>query len=265
MYSLHVNCAADESEFVSAELWEAGTVAVCEMDFDGRVVLIAGFETNGSRQQLLEQFARYAPEWRSEPARDWVAETEAAWPPRAVGERLFLAPLWSDDATPPGRLRIVHNPGLACGTGEHPCTQLALMALERCVTPGLRVVDVGTGSGLLAIAAVRLGARTALGIDPDEAALSSACENFALNCFAARLAVGSADCLATSCADVTVANISGTVLLAILDDLLRITRPGGWIVLTGFPQSEASVFEDALPISETFGIDDWRCVVARNV
>jgi len=263
MYSLRVTCAAEESEFVSAELWEAGTLAIGEMDADGRLVLIAGFETNSQRSELLERFAKYSPVWQHEPVRDWVAETQAAWPARTVGERLFVAPVWSEDVTPAGRERVVHNPGLACGTGEHPCTQLALIAIEKCVTPGCRVVDVGTGSGLLAIAALRLGAAKVVGVDPDEDAMKAASENFLLNGFAPQLAVGSADCLAAACADVTVANISGTVLLSIFDDLVRITRPGGWMILTGFPKTEASVFERAFAGVEMSGIDEWRCVVAR--
>ncbi len=187
MYSLRLNCAADESEFASAELWDAGTVGIREIDEDGRVVLIAGFERNDQRGELLERFANYSPEWRHEPARDWIAETQAAWPARSVGQRLFVAPVWSQETTPSGRERIIHNPGLACGTGEHPCTQLALMALEKCVTPGCTVVDVGTGSGILAIASLRLGAARAFGIDPDEAAIPAACENFSLNGLPAQL------------------------------------------------------------------------------
>lgn len=248
---------------LSAELWEAGPIAIREMASEGRVLLIAGFETNGAKRELLTRFHNYSPEWRSEAATDWVAESQAAWQPRSVGTRLFLAPPWSSDRTPAGRERIIHNPGLACGTGEHPCTQLALIALEKCVGPAFRVVDIGTGSGILAIAALRLGARWAAGIDPDETAITAASENFALNGLGPRLAVGSAECLADSCSDVTVANISGTVLLSILDDLLRATRPGGWLILTGFPENEAHVFERALPNCQVLGIDEWRCVVAK--
>ncbi len=263
MYSLRLTCSAEQSEFISAELWDAGTIAVREMDADGRVLLIAGFETNAAVRDLLVRFGDYSPEWRAEAATDWVAETQAAWPPRSVGERLFLAPAWSEEPTPAGRERVIHNPGSACGTGEHPCTQLALIALERCVAPGCTVIDIGTGSGILAIAALRLGAAAAVGIDPDEAALEAARENFALNGLDAHLVVGSADCLAADCSDVTVVNISGTVLLSILDDLQRATCPGGWLILTGFPEAEAHVFERALPTSETFGIGEWRCVVAK--
>ena len=75
-----------------------------------------------------------------------------------VGERLFLAPPWSEETVPDGRVRLIHNPGLACGTGEHPCTQMALAAMERIVKPGDRVADIGTGSGILAIGAALLKA-----------------------------------------------------------------------------------------------------------
>lgn len=264
MYSLHLSCRPSESEFLSAELWEAGTIAVREMESDGRVELIAGFETNNEREELLERFADHSPRWRHEPFRDWVAETQAAWPARGVGERFFLAPVWSGVPTPSGRTRIMHNPGLACGTGEHPCTQLALMALEKCVTPGCTVVDVGTGSGLLAIAALRMEASRALGLDLDEAALRAARENFELNGLSACLAAGSGDCVATAWADVTVANINATVLLSIFDDLARITRPGGWLILTGFPKIEARLLETAFLKTETIRKDEWCCVTAHR-
>ncbi|MBV9611828.1 MAG: 50S ribosomal protein L11 methyltransferase [Acidobacteriaceae bacterium] len=178
---------------------------------------------------------------------------------RAVVSRARLEP----GPTPPGRMRIIHNPGLSCGTGEHPCTQLALMALERYVTQGARVADVGTGSGILAIAALRLGAAFAVGIDPDRAALCGARENFLLNGLTPALVAGSAESLATGCADITVANIDGTVLLSIVDDLIRITRPGGWLILSGFPEAEAGASRELFPNAESFGIADWRCLVAK--
>ncbi|MBV9084816.1 MAG: 50S ribosomal protein L11 methyltransferase, partial [Acidobacteriaceae bacterium] len=174
------------------------------------------------------------------------------------------APMWSNDPTPPGRVRIVHNPGLACGTGEHPCTQLALAAMERQVKSGSRVADIGAGSGILSIAAVRLGARFALGVDTDVEALTTARENFALNQLSPMLLAGSADCLAAACSDLTVANINGSVLLAIMDDLQRITRRGGRLILTGFTASELPVFRRIFQKAEVCQIEQWTCVVATS-
>ena len=237
-------------------------MGIRELDDNAKITLIAGFETNDRRAELLKQFAAYAPEWYAEETIDWVEVSQRAWPAIEIGERFFLAPLWSGEPTPESRLRVIHNPGLACGTGAHACTQLCLIALEKHVRAGDRVVDVGTGSGVLSIAALRLGAARATGIDTDFAALHAARENFELNGLPPQLVCGSADAAATGCADVTVANISGTVLLAIWEDLLRIARPGGTLIISGFPESEAHVFEDLLPGAEVVVADDWVCFAA---
>jgi ribosomal protein L11 methyltransferase len=262
MYSLRLTCKPEEVELLSAELYGAGTVGIREVDEDSATVLVAGFETNECRQELLGRFQPYSPEWTAEPAIDWVQVSRNAWPAREVGQRLFLAPYWSDATTPEERIRIVHNPALACGTGEHACTQLALIALEQRVTPGCTMVDVGTGSGILAIAARQLGASTTFGLDIDCAALSAARGNFALNDLQASLICGSAECMRTWSADITIANISATVLLAIWEDLLRITRPGGTFIVTGFPDNEAAVIRSLLSHPETFEGDDWVCFAA---
>jgi ribosomal protein L11 methyltransferase len=260
MYSLRLTCRPDEVDLLTAELLEAGTIAIQETEEHGSTVLIAGFETNNTRRELLSRFALHSPEWSAEPATDWASVSRSAWPARTVGERLFLAPPWSEEITPEGRIRVVHNPGLACGTGEHPCTQLALMALEQSVFPGCTLVDVGTGSGLLALAALRLGAARAIGVDLDFAALAAARENFDLNGVRAELICASADALASNFADITIANISGTVLLAIWDDLARITRNPGQLILTGFPESEATFFRELLPDARAIQQDGWCCL-----
>ena len=199
MFSLRLKCARGEVDFISAELWEAGTVGIREMDESDGVCLIASFETNEARFGLLRDFASHDAIWSQEDSTNWVEATHRAWPAREIGEQIFLAPPWCSDETPTGRVRVIHNPGLACGTGEHPCTQLALAALETSDFAGKTIVDIGTGSGILAIAALRLGASFAIGIDTDESALSAARENFELNKLPTHLIAGSADCLRDGC------------------------------------------------------------------
>ncbi len=255
---------------LSGELWDAGTIGVREIDVfpataqeNECVRLIASFETNATRDNLLERFSDFAPQWTHENETDWVRETERAWPGRLIGQKLFLAAPWCLEETPTGRERLIHNPGLACGTGEHPCTQLALQALERVVRPGCVVADIGTGSGILAIAALRLGAVWAAGSDIDEEALKTARGNFELNGLATNLVVGSVDCFSARSVDVAVANINASVLLALADDLVRIVRPGGASILTGFPLSEAGTVRALFGATETLERDGWSCLISR--
>ena len=259
MYSLRLKCKAEEVDLLSTELWEAGTAGIRELEDGDGVVLIAGFETNDERADLLTRFARREARWTQEDSTNWVEVSQRAWPARSIGQRIFLAPPWCTDPTPDGRVRVIHNPGLACGTGEHPCTQLALAAIENAEIANKTVVDIGTGSGLLAIAALRLGASVAIGVDPDEAALHAARENFKLNGLPSRLAAGSSDCLRDECASVTVANISGTVLISMADELLRLSA--GQLILTGFTRDELTAMEETFGRGEVTFSDEWCCLV----
>ncbi len=262
MHALRLTCEPGEVDGISAQLWEAGTAGIQEIERGALVELIAGFEDARRGTELLERFQAYRPEWERQPETDWVAVTHAAWPPREIGTRIFLVPLWFNGSTPRGRVRIIHNPGRASGTGEHPCTQLVLEALERIVKRDMTVLDVGTGSGILAIAAVRLGATVVCGVDTDAEALETARENFELNGVAPNLVAGTAECLLSETGDVVAANINPTVLLSILDDLFRITKPGGHLILSGFVAEETSALVDLLPRSEVSGRGPWRCIVA---
>lgn len=259
MYSLHLTCVALEAEKVSVALWEAGTVGVQEIPSGDHVILIAGFE----KAFDSSAFAEYRPKWEREDEIDWVSATRQAWPGRIIGERIFLAPLWNSDATPEGRVRVIHNPGRASGTGEHPCTRLALESLERCIDRNTSVIDVGTGSGILSIASLRLGARMAIAVDMDTESLITTRENFVSNELTPTVCAGSADCVAPEVGDVVVANISGTVLLSMADEIVRILRPGGKLILSGFPESELSVLKETFGMGETTTLDEWRCLTIQ--
>jgi ribosomal protein L11 methyltransferase len=266
MYSLELTCLEEDVDLLTAELWEAGTIGIRELQVGGgRTLLIAGF----AEQPLFDfeaRLARYAPRWRKEEDIDWVEHTQQSWPGRMVGKHLYLCPPWAVDKAPPDRLRIVHTPGMACGTGEHPCTQLALEALERTVQQGWSVADIGSGSGILTIVALLLGAGCALAADTDASAMPLAQEDFRLNHVTPLRLTGSADAVAEGVFDLTVANISGTVLLSILDDLMRITKPGGMLILTGFTEGECARFQEIFPDSRNSTRDGWACLeLARAV
>jgi ribosomal protein L11 methyltransferase len=266
MYCLRVTCAsADCVDEIVAVLWEAGTVGILQIHENGRTALIASFDVDRPLDDLTERLRPYSPQWLVELSSGeyWIQRTRNEWSPRAVGQRIFVAPPWSLEETPPGRVRVVHNPGLACGTGEHPCTQLALTALEKSVHAGSRMADVGTGSGILAIAALRLGASLALGVDTDESALQYARDNFTLNVLEPHLVAGSADALKNGSFDLVIANISGAVLLSISEELCRILRENGTLVLTGFSEQELQTLQKYFPDSAVSAIDEWRCLTVR--
>jgi ribosomal protein L11 methyltransferase len=263
MYSLVLRCRPDQLDLLSGDLWEAGTSGVRELDNGaGPTTLIATFNTDAERAVLLQTFSDFMPEWRYEADTDWVRHTQRSWPPRTIGERLFLVPPWSTATTPAGRVRIIHNPGLASGTGEHPCTRLALRALEQAVTPGCSVADIGTGSGILSIAALRLGAARAFSCDLDQSVLGVAQENFKLNGVTADLVAGSADCFRENSADTIVANINATVLLALADELLPMLRSSGVLILTGFQQIESRTVEQIFAPSAVMEEDGWTCLIS---
>lgn len=203
---------------------------------------------------FLQRFAEFSPEFREEEPTDWERATREAWPPLCVGERFYLVAPWDQDAAvPPGRLRLEIYPGMACGTGRHPATQLCLQALERFVKPGARVLDVGSGSGILSDAARLVGAGSVIGCDIDPDAVRIARERVDVPMF-----IGSADAIRSQWADVIVANIDAATLERIAPELERVRKPDSTLILSGFPEWDTP--EGFSPI-EILSQDEWRCFV----
>src|SRR6185369_9890215 len=206
-------------EELMAALWEAGTLGVTE----GDGYLDAFFED----LEAASQFG--VPEAVIDV--DWVARTHEAFPPLSIGEKFFVAAPWRTEPTPPGRMRLVINPGAQCGTGYHRCTQLCLEAMEKLIRPGDSVLDVGSGSGILSLAARLLGAGRVVScdIDPDAAGPET-------------FFVGSVDAVRSGTFDVVVANINEDVIGSMRPDFERVARVR---ILSGF-QDDAG---------------EWTCVI----
>jgi ribosomal protein L11 methyltransferase len=207
------DAAPEEFDDLIAALWEAGTSGISEGD--GHVT--AFFEE--------EDVARRFGEPRVEPDVDWVQRTKDAWPPLLVGERFFLAAPWREEPTPPGRIRLEINPGVQCGTGQHPCTRLCLEAMEQAVRPGHSVLDVGSGSGILSIAAKLLGAGLVVACDLDQEAAKPALS------FEVPFFMGSVDAVRSGAFDVVVANINEDVIGVLRPEFERVARTR---ILSGF-------------------------------
>ncbi len=240
MFSIEIEFPLERKDLLVAELWEEGSAGIAELN-DGR--LRAFFEDRADRVALMERFR--AASWRQEELRDWVAESRADWEPLLVGERFFLVPEWRGDPAPEGRFRIVVNPGMAFGTGRHATTQLCLEALERYVRPGMRVLDVGTGAGILAQAAALLGAATVWACDLDPDAVGIARGNAGPNLF-----IGSVDAARSGSVGLIAANISPEAIARLAPELLRCLPPDGIALLSGFERHEAASVQAEL---ERFG------------
>jgi ribosomal protein L11 methyltransferase len=246
MFSLFFRPSPDREDYLIAELWEHGTTGIIE-EYGG---IRAFFDDALSP---LSRFDAYAPELREEEPIDWAQATRDAWPPLAVGERFFLTPPWCLDPTPPGRLRLPIYPGMACGTGRHPATQLALEAIEQHVRPSDSVVDVGTGSGILAAGAALLGAGRVIGCDVDSDAIGIAVERVSVPLF-----VGSVNAIRSGWADVVIANIDAATIEELAAEFTRIRKPDSVLILTGFPEWDVP---EGFSQQETRKREEWVCLI----
>ena len=189
---------------------------------------------------------------------DWVRRSQSQFTPLAVSERLWIVPTWRE-APDPRALVVRLDPGMAFGTGTHPTTRLALRFLARVVHGGERVLDYGCGSGILAIAAAKLGAAEVDAVDLDLLALEAAGGNSRANQVAVR--VWTPEALPPGDYDVVVANILANPLIVLAPVLTARARKGGALALSGILEAQAddveAAFRPAIDLDVTGSEDGW--------
>lgn len=196
---------------------------------------------------------------------DWVALTQKQFEPIRVGERLWIVPTWYE-LPDPAAVNVILDPGAAFGTGSHPTTRLCLAWLEKNVRAGDTVLDYGCGSGILAIAALKLGAGAAVAVDIDPLSLEAARYNARQN--GVLLEVLDAEHAPQSAARITVANILANPLRMLAPVIASHTRPGGQIALSGILEHQAGEVIDAYrpwaDLEVTVEDSGWVLVTGRR-
>ncbi|MEW5762110.1 MAG: 50S ribosomal protein L11 methyltransferase [Bacillota bacterium] len=185
---------------------------------------------------------------REMPEEDWADAWRRFYRPFRVGQRLVVRPPWEECPALPGDLVLVIYPGTAFGCGTHPTTQMCLEALEKHVSSGMRVCDVGTGSGILAVAAALLGAGGVVAVDNDPVAVRLARENVARNGLGEVVEVREGHLLdgVAGPFDLVVANITAAVLVGLARPAARVLAPGGLFIAGGIIREKAAAVAAAL-------------------
>ena len=213
------------------------------------------------------------------PDTDWEEGWKDNYPPQEVGENLVVLPYWSSDSYDGGRIPIILDPGLTFGTGAHASTQMVMEAMEKCVRPGFACLDLGSGSGILSLAALRLGAESAIGVDIDPKAEDIARENAAYNGFAASAFtaltgnVTADEQMMTSLSgkhyDLVLVNIVADVIISLSPVLPHFLGENTRLICSGILDSRledvlAALRQAGITVTDIHAKEDWRCVEARR-
>ncbi|MEN8190539.1 MAG: 50S ribosomal protein L11 methyltransferase [Thermodesulfobacteriota bacterium] len=202
--------------------------------------------------------------------RDWATAWQEFFEPFEIAEGLVIVPSWEDYRKKPGEEIIVMDPGMAFGTGQHATTALCLdLIRESLVTvPGGTLLDVGTGTGILAMAGALFGADRVIGIDNDPEAVAAAKQNVAMNNLAEQVEIRGDDLLSFSGPyELIAANIVHDVLVAMADAFYRLTRPGSRVILSGILKGDQAhniirVFADlGFEVVKTREKEEWAALL----
>jgi ribosomal protein L11 methyltransferase len=267
-----------QAEDVSAHLFELGCAGVQEDNVDQGVCLIAYFEDHNNQTEIVQACERMLSDFHivSEvhfepvPNEDWTTSWRDYFKPVYATPKIIICPAWAPEPAPEGGFAILIDPKMAFGTGHHETTRLALMGLDMCISGGERVLDVGTGSGILSIAAMKLGAVSAFGVDTDPPAVDNTQNNLQINGILEGVVVkeGSLS-LVDGVFDVVVANIISSILVPMLPQIAAHTKPGGKVVLGGILAREQDAFQRAIlgagfVILNMLEEGEWVCAVGQK-
>ena len=262
-----VTTSQEASEAVANLLFELQATGVEFKDNDASTVdLIAHYPLDdrvGTRMQKLRDFLTELPTWGIQPhpatidlkhvkSEKWEEAWKSAFPPQRVGSRIVIAPTWSDIPLNEAEILIQLNPGMAFGTGYHPTTRLSLELLERTVEPDHQIADIGTGSGILTITAIKLGAKHVDAIEIDSTALPIAAANFRANRVASQVCLSQGDGLKgiKNRYHLIIGNILTKAILPMIPFCTQRLYPDGIIIFSGILETELAQVKSVLEANQ---------------
>jgi ribosomal protein L11 methyltransferase len=263
-----VTVSSTTAELVVDELWSLGATGIELREVAGDLIeLMAGFPTDEAVAVVVARLgARYPVELLEVDDAGWRDVWRRYAQPVDVGT-MVVAPAWRPVAVAAGRVVVHIDPGPCFGSGSHPTTRLLLAEIERRLRPGDRVLDVGTGSGILAVAAALLGARRVTAVDVDPDAVGAARANVARNGVAGRVSVSTGDLRTIPPGfDLVLANLTAGVLAELAGPLSAAPTPGGTLMVSGLLPGQwphlAARF-DQLDVVDLPELEGWTGAVLR--
>lgn len=200
---------------------------------------------------------------------DWANNWKKYYKPTKIGERIVVKPIWEEYEAKDDELVLALDPGMAFGTGTHETTRMCIQALDNYVKQDSTVFDVGCGSGILAIAAAKLGAKKAVGVDLDPVAVESANENVGINNLDnIEILYGNLVDVIEGKADIVVANIIAEVICILTEDVKRVLKTDGYFITSGIIHDRVDMVtnkleETGFEVVEINKDGEWNCIVAK--
>jgi ribosomal protein L11 methyltransferase len=287
-YGLDVKGVAieDPNDILSREqgplTWDFADLNILE--YGGKAAVVKGYF---SEEDDIEKLAKYVEEKISEikdmgidvgegkviaqivREEDWANNWKKYYKPTKIGDNIVIKPIWEDYETKEDEIIIELDPGMAFGTGTHETTRMCVLALEKYINADSTVFDIGTGSGILAIAAAKMKAKRVVGVDLDPVAVDSAKENVAYNNLEnIEILEGNLLDVVKGKADIVVANIIAEIICVLVDDVKASMMPDGYFISSGIIKERRAMVVEKLEASnfeivEELNEGEWVCLVAR--
>lgn len=262
IYALNPNDFPEDGVIIKAYLLKNDSIETVIETIKQQIALLTTYEIDIGPNQVSTVDVQ---------EEDWATAWKQYYHPVKISETFTIVPTWEQYEVSENEKIIELDPGMAFGTGTHPTTFMCIQALERTVKKDDVVIDVGTGSGVLSIAAALLDAKKVVGVDLDEVAVKSATDNVALNHVQSKVEIVHGDLLQGSKdpVDVIVANILAEVILLFVDDAAKKVKKGGYFITSGIIVQKKDAVQEALAnagfmIEEVMQEEDWICIIAKR-